>query len=901
MNKIVLLLCIALPSFSTYAQTVVTGLLKDMDNNEALMQGVILFNGKPTETDLDGNYRITLPAGDYKVDASYVGYLPYKKTIAIQGKTMTLDISLDLKQVTEVKVVGDIAKTRETPVAFSTIDPIKIREELSTQDLPMVLNSTPGVYATQTGGGIGDARVSLRGFSQQNIAVMLDGVPVNDMENGQVYWSNWPGLDVVTKQMQVQRGLGASKLAIPAVGGSINVLTKGIDSKLGATVKQEFASGNYYKTTLGFTSGKLKGGWGVTFAASYLQAAGWVNNMYGKQLFGYLKIEKRIGDNHTLTISAMGAPQEHGQRRNRLGAWAYDTTYAKNKLGVDTNFSGIADKIVNKGLRYNLHTGTRTLADGSTETINEAVNFYFKPIFNFKHFWNVSDQFSLSTIVYASYGNGGARSTPNSLQIPRTNDEARSINWDAMYAENTASTHIDPLYSTTEKKADPKYILRSSMNNHSWYGLLSTFNYHPNQHIELSGGLDIRTYRGFHYVRLENLLGADYYVDNVDKNQTSKVKKVGDKIAYNNDGVVKWAGAFMQLEYKKDKYSGFVSASFAETGYQRVDYFRKKDIVLQDTTLNEIVGAGETVNYKGTNYTIDSKEARAATTQRIWLPGYTLKGGLNYNINAHHNVFANVGYLSRAPKFNNVFDNANKLYQNIKNEIVQAVELGYSFKKAPFLINVNGYYTNWLNKPFTRSGTTLDGQDWVANITGIGALHKGIELDLAWAITPTINWEVVTSIGDWTWKGKNDKLIIYNQLTNDSLTTVSYDATGVHVGDAAQIQVASAIRVEIIKGLFIKPRITFFDKNYANFDPFTLNGVNAGRESWKLPSYYTLDIHAGYEYKLKNKYRLGINGSVLNALNAMYISDASNGFDAYKGQVYMGQGRRYSLALTLGF
>ena len=103
----------------------------------------------------------------------------------------------------------------------------------------MVLNSTPGVYATQQGGGDGDARITIRGFNQRNVAVMIDGIPVNDMENGWVYWSNWFGLDAVTSNIQVQRGLGASKIAIPSVGGTMNLLTKGIDSRKGGSINRK--------------------------------------------------------------------------------------------------------------------------------------------------------------------------------------------------------------------------------------------------------------------------------------------------------------------------------------------------------------------------------------------------------------------------------------------------------------------------------------------------------------------------------------------------------------------------------------------------------------------------------------------------------------------------------------
>ena len=89
-------------------------------------------------------------------------------------------------------------------------------------------------------GAFGDARVRLRGFQQENIAVLINGMPVNDMENGRVYWSNWAGLSDVTSAMQVQRGLGSAKLPIPSVGGTINIVTKSTDlaegGKISATV-----------------------------------------------------------------------------------------------------------------------------------------------------------------------------------------------------------------------------------------------------------------------------------------------------------------------------------------------------------------------------------------------------------------------------------------------------------------------------------------------------------------------------------------------------------------------------------------------------------------------------------------------------------------------------------------
>jgi outer membrane receptor for ferrienterochelin and colicin len=114
--------------------------------------------------------------------------------------------SKDIEQVVLTGVV-DIAKDRKTPVAVSTIKEAQIIEKLGNQEFPEILNTTPSVYATKGGGGFGEGKLNIRGFDQRNIAIMVNGMPVNDMESGAVYWSNWAGLSDVTSAMQVQRGL----------------------------------------------------------------------------------------------------------------------------------------------------------------------------------------------------------------------------------------------------------------------------------------------------------------------------------------------------------------------------------------------------------------------------------------------------------------------------------------------------------------------------------------------------------------------------------------------------------------------------------------------------------------------------------------------------------------------
>ena len=271
MKKAILSLLIVFSGVLTFAQTrTVSGIVTDKSIGEPLIGVNVIYGvGQGTVTDINGEYRLKLEPGTYEIEVSYIGFISQKKTFTVVDKNLFINFELNTVTLNEVEVVGDIARTRETPIAFSNITPAQIEEQLAAQDIPLLLNSTPGVYATASGGGDGDARINIRGFNQRNVAVMLDGIPVNDMENGWVYWSNWFGLDAVMRSTQVQRGLGMSKLAIPSVGGTINITTKGIEAKKGISLKQEIGSNGYTRTSLGMTTGRLKNGWGVTFAGSY--------------------------------------------------------------------------------------------------------------------------------------------------------------------------------------------------------------------------------------------------------------------------------------------------------------------------------------------------------------------------------------------------------------------------------------------------------------------------------------------------------------------------------------------------------------------------------------------------------------------------------------------------------
>lgn len=202
MRKLLLAFLSVLAMTSSFAQSKVelTGTISDENSSETIVDAKIVCNGNQfAKTDFDGKYTLSVEANKvHELKITFPGYDTLIVSVKVGATSLKKDFQMSIYEIEidEVVIKGETAKSRETPIAFSKLTTKQIQEDLGTRDLPMLLNSTPGAYATEQGGGTGDARVSIRGFDQRNVAVLVDGVPVNDMENGQVYWSNWDGLEI---------------------------------------------------------------------------------------------------------------------------------------------------------------------------------------------------------------------------------------------------------------------------------------------------------------------------------------------------------------------------------------------------------------------------------------------------------------------------------------------------------------------------------------------------------------------------------------------------------------------------------------------------------------------------------------------------------------------------------
>jgi iron complex outermembrane receptor protein len=940
----VFVICTLLGKSQDSAKVVLSGSIKDSETGEALIGATVLAKvGVGVVADLEGNFVLKLPKGDYTIEVSMLGYGKFTQKLKLYSNKK-IELKLESNTLDEVEVIADMAQIRETPVAFSSISAAKIQEELGGKDISMIANTTPGAYASSSGGGAGDSRVTLRGFDQRNIAVMVDGIPVNDMENGQVYWSNWDGLKDITKSMQIQRGLGATKLAISSVGGTMNFITNGIDGKQQMVVKKEWGNNGHSLMGLSYNSGIINNKWGFTLAGTYKTGDGWAEQTWTNAYSYFAKIQYMPNPRHIISIGANGAPQTHGQRTTKVPIVVYSKEIAL-KSGIDydseiniirttTRFSTQTQG--NRDLRWNPDQG---ILNGTT--FGDRTNFYHKPLININHFWKVNESTTISTVAYASFGKGGGASYSNA---PGRDTLTGYYLVQSKYDAN--STFIDPNYSLTEHKSTT--IIRALNNNHNWYGLLSTATSKLSKMFTLTYGIDLRYYKGIHTTTVYNLLGGDYFTEGTagtiknpnlnNLNYRNFYKNKEDIIGSNYEGYVKWGGLFLQGEFKKKNLTAFVTATGSYTGFNRIDYYKNKDLILNGKTYRQAVGYGynfftngidtltavrnstittngDTTYVKNSNalpnryilnadsYDINSSQSRYAETDWLWQLGFTIKGGVNFNLNEHHNIFANIGVMQIPQKFTNVFTFSNEPVKDLKPQFIQSYEIGYGAKYNKLRGTINAYYTLWNNQP-QNTFPGADGETY--NVNGVNLIYKGIEFEATYKPIKYIELEGLLSLGDWIY---NSGGIVYtNDINGNPQPSLNYSALGVHVGNAAQKQFGMAVRFMPFKGFYFKPRYTYFDKNYANFDPVKLQANNKDRESWMMPGYGLLDLSTGYDLPF-GVFKLNVYATINNVLNTIYINDgqnngastSANGWNAASASVFFGAGRTFVVGTKLTF
>ena len=467
-------------SVISFAQGTITGTINDSDLGGPLSGATIVEYGTDNGavTDFDGNFELIVEGDDGTVTISYLGYTTQTFVYTLSDGVLVLEVvtlAPDPNSLAEIVVIGtgvvQLAAGRKTPTAVSTIsaEEIQLRGGAN-RDLTESIAFTPS--ATVTGNnGFGDSQLFLRGFDQTNIAVLLNGQPVNGMEDGKVYWSNWSGLADIATTVEVQRGLGASRLAISSVGGTTNIVMKAADKRKGGFVKFTGANDSYLKATVGYDSGMNDKGWAFSVLLDYWQAhRKWSAGTYGEGQTYYFSVGYKASEKHNFNFLVTGSPQLHGQK------WSQ----SRERIAADPKF--------------NQHWGYLN-ADG-TDISSERQNFYHKPVTNLNWDFTISDNTTLSTVAYASWGRGGGTGPRGNGRIRTADVEVDGVTFPGQI-DYPAIEEANTLIGVGGDYGAPNgagYIRRGSMNNHAWYGMVSNLSHDFSDNLSASVGVDARFY-----------------------------------------------------------------------------------------------------------------------------------------------------------------------------------------------------------------------------------------------------------------------------------------------------------------------------------------------------------------------------------------------------------------------
>ena len=360
--------------FAGMAQAEIRGVVTDAETGEPIAGATVKVKGENIGdvTDNRGEFRISgYLAEKLTLVASVIGYHVAYQTV--ESGQSEIEFTLDPKvlQGQDVIVTATRGARGETPAAFTNVSSTELEEKYFAQDIPMLLSDTPNLFAySEAGNGIGYSYLKIRGFDQKRIAVLLNGVPLNDAVSGEVFWIDLPDFAESVEDIQIQRGVGNSLYGAAALGGSVNLITSDYSTVPALNFKSGYGSFNTKKYLLSGNSGLINDNYVFYGRFSRIETDGYRDLSWSK-MWGYFVGAARYDEKSTLKINFYGGPEESHLAYKGITAEQLVTNRKYNEL------------------QY-----------------KDEIDHFQQPHYELLHDYRFSDRLSLSNTLYYFNGNG---------------------------------------------------------------------------------------------------------------------------------------------------------------------------------------------------------------------------------------------------------------------------------------------------------------------------------------------------------------------------------------------------------------------------------------------------------------------------------------------------------------
>lgn len=947
-----------LPASFYYAQTTVFAYVKD-SQGAAVENASVDLNGVQNEVNSDkiGYFQfVDLKPGHYQIIVSKPNF---------ETKTIDFDISDEKrKDLGTIKLIS----------AFSNVDlGISIVDSESTgseeegnsgqSSTVGLLQSSRDVFSSIAGYDLGFYWFRPRGIDGRTGESMLNGISMSGADDGNIDFGTWGGLNEITRYPEIAVNHSPSEYAFGGIGSVVYKNTNAGDYRKGSQLTYSLTNRNYRnRLSYRYSSGMNKNGWAFTgMIARRWAQEGIQEGTFYDAISGYLGVEKKLSDNHTIAFNAIGSD------------------YRRSTASPNTQ--EVFDLM---GVHYNAYWGWQ---DG--EKRSERVKRGFQPIFQLSDYWKINEKSQLWTTLSYQFGKdkssrldwfGVSNPSPTyyknlpsfyqnsinysvnlngtppadyvalkdaydtSLALWQSKDPSTTqINWNRLYAANMGQAPVT-LNGVTGRKA--LYYVVDDVKDDKVWNANTHFVHNFNDNVKFLLNVSYQNYNSERYREVKDLLGADFAVNMDNFAQTNKpgstgqfndgeadvTKRVGDKINYSYIFRRQEVKVNPSLKFTTGSFDVFVSALAGYTNSNREGLF--------------------------SHYLYKSSYGKSAD-KNFW--NYGLKGQITYRLNGRNFLVYNGAYYSQAPYLEDLYINPRftaATSPNIKNTVVNANDFSYVLATPFVKARLTGFLIATQNETsiqrYFADGLPLEGgegADGTTPVTGSGFVTQvmsnvdkrniGIELGVEVKITPTLTANALGNYGQYVFRN-NPHVYFASDAVGEFSNGRSYADFGEAAlknykqGGTPQVATSIGLRYRNPKYWWIGANWNYLDNNYlepaaltrtdgfiqSNYSNTPVYGIteDAVRKLLtpnKLPSAFFFNANAGKSWMI-GKYYVMITGTVNNIFNNKryitggfeqtrnaefldYSLDAANTHPSFAPKYWYTQGRSYFVNLQFRF
>ncbi len=859
-----------------------------LDANTGLPLEGVLVSAEDNEatTGADGIFEMEMA-----MDVRTVVFRFTKEGFELQELTHTV-VGMDVQELGDIAFRPAVGNSNQLLAKEDQIPTVVISEDdldggsASSQDISGLLAASRDLFVSATSFAFGPARFRIRGLGAENTTVLINGVPVNDAERGQVYWSAWGGLNDVFRYRETDIGLSNIEYTMGGIGGGSSIDTRASTQRKQLRASYAISNRTYTnRMMLTWTSGQLKKGWAVALSGSRRWAQeGYIDGTFYDAWSYFASVDKMVGKSHQFNLTAFGAPIKRGRSSGAIQE-LYDLD--------DSNF-------------YNSYWGYQ-----NGEKRNSRVADNHQPMFIFRHDWTMPKKSTLTTAVSYQFGKVGStaidwynardprpdyyRYLPSGIEDPgqaalvaealRSDEASRQLDWDYMYNVNYNSVesvaNANGIEGNTVTGLRSKYILEERRFDSKTWNFNTIYQNILSDRITLNAGLGYQAYIGDYFKVVNDLLGGEFYLDidrfaetdfptnpnawQNDLNTPNRILKVGDRFGYDYDPNIRKANAWGQAVFSTRKLDFFLGGELSHTSFWR---------------------EGDVQNGRFPDNSFGDSEKQKFLN-------YTAKGGLTYKISNIHYLFANGASMTRAPYLRNAYISPrtrDQVAENLVNERIQAGEAGYLLRSPRVRARASAYWATFKDQirtiSFFNDETIVsdNAEDLIDfgfvnfTLSGIDSRHLGTELALEVQVNSALTLSGVAALGQYIYTSRPTATIV-----NDNDPTIAIKDRVIYmknfrVPGTPQTACTAGINYEGKNFWFANLNVNYFDNVWLDFNPNrrteeAIYDIEQGSESWnavlaqeKAAPAWTVDVFGGKSFKIKDMF-LYLNVGVSNILN----------------------------------